>query len=423
MKNKFYQFKDGVIWRKEQGSLLFLHSQEKRLLIFNSDIANNISDSGLIKTSSTSLNFINFLNETKAIEEASPDLNWIFPTESLTIISAPLNVTIQITNKCNLNCVHCHNDKEQILETMPMEKFKKLIDELSFLKVFNINISGGEPLLIEDIINMVNYVTSCGMSCTMSTNLTLLNEDNCIKLARAGLKKVHISLDSFDSAIHNRIRGVANSFERMIGNLHLLKENGIQYTMVTTLVDQTPEYYAKTIDAAFNLGASAHKTNTVVPQGKSKTLDIGYYNNGEHHINEYIDIWKNKKKEFIGKMVVLAETMFLIQMGEIDEGDDVPEILRVGCPAGILTCAINEFGDVMPCSFFTGLTLGNIFNHKFADIWNSDEMLNFRDRKKIVVCGSCKYCDRCGGCRARAFGQTGELNREDQHCFLNIKKN
>lgn len=424
MKKEFYKFKRNIRWRKEDHSLLFLHPHEKRLLIFNKKIARSVLDGGIIEFNDISSNFIKFLKEINAINKTLKPINIGIDNKATNSISAPLNVTIQITNRCNLNCIHCHNNKQQSLKTLSIAKYKKVIDELSRLKVFNINISGGEPLLVGGIVNIVKYATSKGMSCTMSTNLTLLNKKMAIELARAGLRRVHISLDSFDPLEHNRIRGVAKSFERMKENLHFFRENNIRYTIVTTLVDQSPDHYARTIDFAYQLGASAHKTNTVVPQGKSKLLETGYNGSGKYNIKEYIEVWKNKKNQYLGKMGILAETMFSIQIGEEMIADDkAPEILRVGCPAGILTCAINESGDVTPCSFFTGLVIGNIFKNKFIDIWNSDLMCIFRERNNFAICGSCQYRDNCGGCRARAYGQTGNVNGEDPYCFININSN
>lgn len=421
MKKEFYKLKKSIRWRGEGKLLLFFHPQEKRLLIFNKEVARNVSVNGTIELNDGSSNFVNFLKKINAVNKISKPTNVKIDTKSLKNISAPLNVTIQITNRCNLNCIHCHNNKQELCKTLPIAKYKMLIKELAELKVFNVNISGGEPLLVDDIANIIKHAVNNGMSCTMSTNLTLLNEKMAIKLAKAGLKKIHISLDSFDPLAHDRIRGVDKSFERMKKNLRFLKENNIQYTMVTTLVDQSPNHYAKTIDLAYQLGASAHKTNTVVPQGKSKLLEIGYNGSGRYGIKEYIEVWKNKKSQYLGKMGILAETMFSIQIGEeMITDDNVPEILRVGCPAGILTCAINESGDVTPCSFFTGLAMGNIFKNKFVNIWNNNSMRIFRKRNNIAVCGSCQYRDNCGGCRARSYGQTGSMNREDPYCFMNI---
>ncbi|MFZ3054604.1 MAG: radical SAM protein, partial [Minisyncoccales bacterium] len=276
------------------------------------------------------------------------------------------------------------------------------------------------PLLVDGIANFIKYIVSKGINCTMSTNLTLLNEKMARELANAGLKKVHVSLDSFDPFVHNKIRGMDKSFERMEANLRLLKNNNIRYTMVTTLMGQSPDHYAKTIDIAYQLGASAHKTNTVVPQGRSISLTTKYDGSGEYDIKKYIKVWKNKKKQYLKKMGILAETMFSIQMGEgIITNSKIPEILKIGCPAGILTCAINESGDVTPCSFFTGLIMGNIFDNNFFDIWNSESMHIFRKRGDIAVCGKCRYRDNCGGCRARSYGQTGSVNREDSYCFMN----
>jgi len=152
---------------------------------------------------------------------------------------------------------------------------------------------------------------------------------------------------------------------------HLVK-HGIQYTFVTTLVDQPPEEYAATIDLACSLGARAHKTNALVPQGRGVTV----CRSGDRRARSaaYVACWKAKRAQYLGKMGVLAETMFQFEIGLDSPEFRNYQILDVGCPAALLTCGIKENGDVTPCSFFSGASAGNILRQPFSEIWNSSPL-------------------------------------------------
>jgi radical SAM protein with 4Fe4S-binding SPASM domain len=108
--------------------------------------------------------------------------------------------------------------------------------------------------------------------------------------------------------------------------------------------------------------------------------------------------------------------MFHLQMSSAG-APGVPRVLDVGCPAGIMTCGVNERGDVMPCSFFTELTAGNVMTNGFRNVWeNSPLFRELRSRDADETCHECAHSGTCGGCRARSYGMHGELHKSDPYC-------
>lgn len=414
MPENFFTIKKSVYWRKERDSFFFLHPQTRKLIIIGGIDGQGILSGGVIEASKKNSLLVETLKKIGAIE---PTNAAVFKADRFLRAGAmaPLNVTIQITNCCNLNCIHCHNDKTRNKATLDFKAIKDLVGQLAKMKVFNINLSGGEPTLVPGIEKIVKCVSDAGLNCTMSTNATLMTDELALKLAAAGLRQVNISLDSFEARSHNAIRGTENAFELMRDHLDFLRKQGIGYTFVTTLFRQTLEDYSKTIDLAYELGAQSHKTNTVIPQGRAKLRDLCVLEN----IAGYIKIWENKRRDLKGKMNLLLETMCMIQAGlDYISPEGMPKIINCGCPAGILTCGINERGDVQPCSFFTGFSAGNIYKDSFNKIWNGAAMQEIRNRDKFDVCGNCDFNWRCGGCRARSYGIYGVLDKNDPACFL-----
>lgn len=416
-KKILYQIRNGVNWRKETGIFMLLHPKTKKLYFFDKKISTSVSNEGILHENKSNQKTIRFLINDRIIQEIkSPsEIERDFTDKKL---SGPLNATIQITDKCNLNCVHCHRDSKNT-NTIDLPTFKVLVSELRKLNVFNINISGGEPLLVPELVEMVRDIDRKGMKITMSTNGLLLDANIVKKLYAAGLKQIQLSVDSSDSGIHNVIRRSKNSFKQLMKNIPILIQNDIIFTIVTTLIDQTPEDYAKIIDLAYSLGASAHKTNTLIPSDNN--LNNLSKLRSFRLISEFINIWKKKKRQYEGKMALMAETMFNIQLGEkYLNPPEAPELVKIGCPAGVLTCAINQKGDVLPCPFFSQISFGNIYQKSFRKIWDNEEMKQFRERKNFNICGYCKNKENCGGCRARSFAIYKKLYQTDPFCFRKI---
>ena len=411
----YYQIRKNINWRKEEGVCMLLDPTTRKLQVYDTNVSDSVSNEGVIRESNIDRKFLLFLKQHKIIRKLQKT-----PAHgdySLKQLSAPLNVTIQVTDRCNLLCAHCHRDTKNT-STMSLPMFKKIVTELRKLHVFNVNISGGEPLLIPELPQMIAFVSQQGMRVTMSTNGILFTEKLVNQVYDVGLRHVHISLDSHLPNKHDAMRGIQGACNRMIQNLPLLQKNGILFTLVTTLIAQSPREYGKTIDRAYLLGASAHKTNTLIPSCPSQAQQANYLQNPAA-ILPYMAVWKKKRKEFAGKMNVLAETMFAIQIGQdVICPTEAPPIFQHGCPAALLTCSVTQKGDVLPCPFFSGVILGNISKSSFSKIWESSLAMKFRNRKMILVCGTCTDKDSCGGCRARSFGMFGKQKREDSVCFI-----
>jgi radical SAM protein with 4Fe4S-binding SPASM domain len=205
----------------------------------------------------------------------------------------------------------------------------------------------------------------------------------------------------------------------MISGVNASMKNGIQILGVTVLSSQSPEEYEKIIIFCREKGFSGHKTNPLIPAGKGRELfeRSTFYK----HAEKYYVIWKKHKKISNNKFIVTAEPSFIMMFNDNTSSPDDSGISPAGCPAGILTCAVNECGDVLPCSFFTQVTAGNIRKESFYDIWYKSAVLTqLRLRNFKGMCGNCKHKNLCGGCRARAYSG-GKLNLSDSYCYLSKK--
>ncbi|MBP1707424.1 MAG: Radical domain protein, partial [Chloroflexi bacterium] len=91
-------------------------------------------------------------------------------------LSAPVNLTWEITHKCNLSCIHClSGSKAELPGELALEECREIVDQLAVLKVFEINFGGGEPFLKDYFLSLVDYIHTKGIVTCISTNGTLLN--------------------------------------------------------------------------------------------------------------------------------------------------------------------------------------------------------------------------------------------------------
>ena len=144
-------------------------------------------------------------------------------------LGAPLYVAWQVTNECNLACLHC------IEESGPGKAFK---DELGEAQVFSvleqmldhevpyISFSGGEPMLHPLFFRMVDYVCTRGGELKIETNGHYLTPENCARMKALGVKAVQVSLDGASRATFNRMR-VRGEFDVTVDGMRNLRAAGV----------------------------------------------------------------------------------------------------------------------------------------------------------------------------------------------------
>jgi pyruvate-formate lyase-activating enzyme len=151
----------------------------------------------------------------------------------------PSSCTIIITNRCNLRCVMCRQWREEPGKELSAGSWKRIMEDLRDNGIKNIHFTGGEPLIRNDLEDLVAHARRRGFTVGMTTNGMLLDAGNLASLIKAGLKSVAVSVDAVDEA-YAAIRGPAGSFknvERAVAAVSdARRRNGIdayiQYTLM-----------------------------------------------------------------------------------------------------------------------------------------------------------------------------------------------
>ncbi len=326
------------------------------------------------------------------------------------------HISWNTTKKCNLYCKHCYRESgpDKMKDELSTEEGKKLLADIVKAGMTTIVFSGGEPMLREDIFDLIGYAKAIGMTCLMGSNATLIKADRAQLLKDKGLDAIAISIDSLKPDQHNRFRGGARAFEEAVEGAKNCIEAGIRLQLNCTITRENMDEIEEIADYANQLGAVSSHMLFLVDTGRGKDLkeiglDIGEYRRA---INRIID--KDMQMDIRVKPTCAPQYKVesLLRGINSDGGNR-------GCIAGISYCAILPNGDVHICPY-APVRVGSIREESFDYIWKNNKIFKaLRDYKNYKgSCGVCEYINLCGGCRARAYSYTGDWLGEDPFCLL-----
>jgi putative heme d1 biosynthesis radical SAM protein NirJ2 len=328
-------------------------------------------------------------------------------------------VSWNTTNKCNLFCSHCYRDSgKEWEEELNTNEGKKLLEEIARAGFKIIIFSGGEPLMRDDIFELIEYASSLGLRPVVGSNGTLITSSIAKKLKEAGALSVGISIDSLNPNKHNVFRGYEGAYRDTINGMKNCRDAKLRFQIHTTVMNWNKDEIIDIADFAVAMGASAYHIFFLVPTGRGLELEKEMLS-----VKEYEDLLTRilrKQEEVSIEIKPTCAPQFIRVAKEL--GIDVR--FRRGCLAGVSYCIINPRGEVQPCAYFNKV-VGNVRETPFDIIWRESSVLNkLRTLDYKGSCGGCKYKNSCGGCRARAaYYNDGDYMGEDRMCRLSFEKN
>ena len=169
-------------------------------------------------------------------------------------------VAWETTRNCNLSCIHCRaaatmGPHEGELDT---EAGLALLDQIREVGKPVVILTGGEPLMREDIFELARHGTRKGLRMVMAPNGTLITKNIAKQMADSGIQRISISLDGATQESHDRFRGVDGAFEGALRGIQLAKDAGIEFQINTTITKTNLHEIPNIQDLAVKLGAVAH---------------------------------------------------------------------------------------------------------------------------------------------------------------------
>lgn len=340
-----------------------------------------------------------------------------------------------VNNRCNLSCKHCYieaKDQEHKGELTTQEA-KRFIDDLAKMKIPVLLFSGGEPLLREDIYQLAAGADKKGIRPVLSTNGTLITRQVAKELRMSGFKYIGVSLDGLEQA-HDDFRNRVGAFQLALKGLENAMEAGLKVGVRFTISDKNKDDLPRVLDLVKERKIPRFCMYHLVYSGRGKgliSLDTSKKDK-EETIRFIIERTLKSCKEGTELEILTVDNPVdgimiyrHIQGKHPEKADEVYELLRRagGCSAGEKVANVDPQGDVHPCQFWQNLSLGNVKEKSFAEIWlNSGNPHLKRLRAKADYlkgkCGKCEWVEICGGCRVRAEAIHGDPWEEDPACYL-----
>ncbi|MBI1987252.1 MAG: radical SAM protein [Nitrospinae bacterium] len=273
------------------------------------------------------------------------------------------SISWNLTRRCNLRCAHCYLDasspEEEAQGELSTEECLRTLDQIARVNPHPFLIlTGGEPLLREDLFEIAHYAACRGFTVVVGTNGTLIDAAVARQMARHQIQGASISLDSPEPSPHDLFRGVSGAWEGAIRGAEALKEEALGWL------------------------AEAQKANG--PGLLISARCAPHYRRVLYQRGAPPSRWR----AYAG-----------------------------GCPAGTHYCRITPEGEVTPCPYLP-LSAGSLREREFAELWWQGEIFGrLRGRGREGRCGRCEFRALCGGCRARAYAFSGNCLGEDPWCL------
>lgn len=276
------------------------------------------------------------------------------------------------------------DEKTQELSTA---QWKKVIKDASSIGTQTVVFSGGEPLLREDIFELISFTKNHHMNACLTSNGCLINQDTALKLSQSGINVVNISIEG-DQRIHDYLRG-DGSFDKTTLALEYLKMHKIESTVAATVSKHNFEYLQSVLELA-----KAKKATTVRFQPFSRIF-LKSASGGDDFFVDRKD--KEKLQEIIEGIINLSNE-YKISTNPVSYLRNIPAYLckekiamKKGCSALWTSCPINSKGEVFPCWNLTGQNriIGNINQESLVDLWFSNRHNQIRDSVLQAGCFGC----------------------------------
>lgn len=337
----------------------------------------------------------------------------------------------ETTVGCNLRCAHCRASAlpGRAPEEMDREQAFGFIDDVAAFAKPILVLSGGEPLYRPDILDLAQHATSRGLHVALATNGTLVDHKMACAIQQAGVKRVSISIDGISGAMHDGFRGVPGAFEAALDGARFLRKAGVPVQFNTTVTRHNIDTLPQIVALAEREGAVALHLFLLVPVGcglevaQTEQISSEEY---EQVLNWFYDVSKQTTMEL--RATCAPHYYRIIRQRAREEGRKVTPkthgmaAMTKGCLAGSAVCFVSYKGDVYPCGYFP-VSAGNVLKTPIEEIWNASPLFQqLRDSDHLEgKCGCCEFRNVCGGCRARAYGMTGNYLGEEPFCVYEPK--
>jgi radical SAM protein with 4Fe4S-binding SPASM domain len=326
-------------------------------------------------------------------------LNVTPPTGHLT---GPLAVHLEISDTCNLKCLHCFaGEVSRQGAPLSLAELDLLFGQMAQMGSYRLGVTGGEPLLREDLFEIIDLALAHGLSPCVTTNGLLLDERMAREFGRRNLLWLNVSLEGASPATNDPIRG-SGLFAQVMNNLKTLAKHA-RFSLAFTVMRTNLHEIGRCAELALAVGAESAVFRPLYPVGTAR---------------QHLELMPTFA-EYSAAVKALDPSRWPGDEQDCVIGPFSPATRQQvnsviywnhGCGAGNLVCSISNSGDVNPCSFLgSEFEVGNIRDRSLSDLWRDVALERFRKSAK----DSAQPVGFNQGCRARALWLNGSVDAPD----------
>ncbi len=316
-----------------------------------------------------------------------------------------LNATLELTYRCNERCIHCYIDDPPDVKTeLEAEDYFGILDQLEELGCMSILLTGGEPTLHPDFLEIAKYVKSKKMLLNIYTNGYSISDSLLDQILALRPNSISFSFYGGDAKTHDAVTQVAGSFERSLKTMLICKCAGIDTYIKSVAMKQNFDAFEDLIKLARRLNIDITTSLVIAPTHGGKSADP----------------YRLLDPDKYGKIIRMQ-----VQYGLLPDKVSGHRADHF-CNAGRNMLSFDPYGNIHPCNGID-FKIGNVKESRIADVWSKSSVLNeflsLRFNQMNPECGKCKkrdFCSVCIGCVCKENG--GKLDRGSDTCMITEAK-
>ncbi len=320
---------------------------------------------------------------------------------------------IDLTKNCNLTCSFCRQTNEADLpDSMSYDQWLNVISQVSEMDCKMIALAGGEPLMHKDFFSILGLAADKIEEVYVLSNGTLITQKVAKRLAENKIKGLQVSLDAFNPALHDKIRGKPGTWEKATNGIRNAIDAGIPVTVRTTVYSENAQEAIPLLEFAHSIGVKTYAIRRVVPTGAGANVEL---------------LKPDELQTLFTKTLIRAKELdMLLSLGDpfsrfLLNEQPFAEGSIGGCSIGLNIIYIAQDGSVLLCPCLP-VYCGDVKQETVRSIWRDAEAFSIARSLRSNLegkCGRCEYKFQCGGCRASAYYLTGSICGEDSGCWRN----
>lgn len=332
----------------------------------------------------------------------------------------PFLVFWEITRACALACQHCRAEAQarRHPDELNGEESLRLIQQLAEWRPPMLILTGGDPLMRRDALDLVRTAADAGLHVGLSPSATpLLLRSDFRELKETGVQRISLSLDGASRETHDAFRGVVGTYDRTLEAVRRAHEADLSIQINTTLTRQNLSEYEDFKRLMFELKPAMWSLFLLVPTGRAGLDSLPDAEDVERIFEDMADL--------VGKAPFAVKTTeghhFRRVLIQKHGGGAARSRPGLHSPAGIRdgrgVMFISHTGEVSPSGFLP-IVCGNVRVTHPAEVYRHHPLfVSLRDNDALGgKCGRCEFRTVCGGSRARAYGVTGDPFAFDPAC-------